>query len=87
MRIRHMRKRVTFAILALMFFAAGALVGAEEKIDNPIPKAFKKIKEIGRSEMGGKVAAYRISKAARNTASTVKKAVKGEKSTDSKPAE
>ena len=84
MRIRHMHKRVTFAILALMFFAAGALVGAEEKADNaskPIPKAFEKIKEIGRE------AGKEISKAARNTASAVKKAIKGEKSTDSKPAE
>jgi len=76
-----MERSVAFAILALMLFGLGTLVGAEEKIDNPIPKAFKKIKEIGRE------AGKEISKAARNTASTVKKAVKGEKSTDSKPAE
>ena len=84
MRIRRMQRWAALAILALMLFGLGALVGAEEKADNaskPIPKAFEKIKEIGRE------AGKEISKAARNTASAVKKAVKGEKSTDSKPAE
>ena len=83
MRIRRMQRWAALAILALMLFGLRALVGAE-KADNaskPIPKAFEKIKEIGRE------AGKEISKAARNTASVVRKAVKGEKSTDSKPAE
>ena len=84
MRIRRMQRWAALAILALMLFGLRALVGAEEKADNaskPIPKAFEKIKEIGRE------AGKEISKAARNTASVVRKAVKAEKSTDSKPAE
>ena len=82
MRIRRMQRWGAFAILASMF-GASALVQAEHKADNPsnpIPHAFEKVKEIGRA------AGKEISKATRNTASAVKKAAKGEKSTDSKPA-
>lgn len=80
MKLPRMRAMVVIGFLFLILGEVPTTVQAEESNDRALPKAWEKIKEVGRE------ARHEFSQATRKTAGAIKKAVKGEKSAAQKAA-